>query len=223
MKAVNKALSAATLGASMLLAASGAFAQEAMYKVTVTNLTAGQVFSPVLAVSHWKDVSLFELGEEASEPLAALAEGGATQPLIDAFAGNIRVRGAAVSDGPVPPGETVTIMVPINQGGRISIASMLVNTNDAFVALDTVPAYSNDTKKFLALAYDAGSELNDELCVHIPGPACADMGNERGGELGEEGEGFVHIHRGIHGIGELDDSMTDWRNPVAKVTITIVR
>ncbi len=222
MNPMKKKLAALTLGSSLLIASAGAFAQEAMYKVTITNLTAGQVFSPVLVVSHWKDVSLFKLGEPASEPLAMLAEGGATQPLIDAVADNFRVRGSAVSDGPVLPGMSKTIMVPINRGGRISLASMLVNTNDAFVALDTVSAYSTGEKNFYAFAYDAGSELNDELCVNIPGPACAGMGNENGGELGEEGEGFVHIHRGFQGIGELT-SVTDWRNPVAKVTISIVR
>lgn len=222
MNHMKKKIAALTAGAGLLIASTGAFAQEAMYKVTVTNLTAGQVFSPVLVVSHWKDVSLFELGSPASEPLAMLAEGGATQPLIDAVAGNFRVRGAAVSDGPVMPGATATIMVPINRGGKVSLASMLVNTNDAFVALDTVSAYSTGEKSFYALAYDAGSELNDELCIHIPGPACAGMGNENGGTLGEEGEGFVHIHRGYQGIGELT-SITDWRNPVAKVTISIVR
>lgn len=46
-----------------------------MYLVTVNNLTTEQVFSPVLAVCQRKEVSLFELGQEASEPLAALAEG----------------------------------------------------------------------------------------------------------------------------------------------------
>jgi hypothetical protein len=29
----------------------------------------------------------------------------------------------------------------------------------------------------------------------------------------------VHIHAGMHGIGDLDASVRDWRNPVAQVTI----
>ena len=32
-------------------------------------------------------------------------------------------------------------------------------------------------------------------------------------------EGYVHIHAGIHGIGDLDASVRDWRNPVAEITI----
>ncbi|MCU7818248.1 MAG: hypothetical protein KZQ57_05120, partial [gamma proteobacterium symbiont of Lucinoma myriamae] len=39
----------------------------------------------------------------------------------------------------------------------------------------------------------------------------------------EDGEGFVHINRGIHGIGDLAADVYDWHNPVAKITITRVR
>ncbi len=35
-------------------------------------------------------------------------------------------------------------------------------------------------------------------------------------------EGYVHIHRGIHGVGDLVAAVHDWRNPVAKITITKV-
>ena len=35
-------------------------------------------------------------------------------------------------------------------------------------------------------------------------------------------EGYVHVHAGIHGIGDLDASERDWRNPVAMVTIELV-
>jgi hypothetical protein len=63
-------------------------------------------------------------------------------------------------------------------------------------------------------AYDAGTELNDELCENIPGPLCGG-----GAVSAESGEGFVHIANGIHGIGDLAPELYDWRNPVAKVTI----
>jgi len=224
MNKMKARLGSLALATSLLTGVSSNAAAEDMYEVKITNLTAGQVFSPVLVVSHWRDIALFKLGEPASEGLAALAEGGATQPIIDAVSGNFRIRGAAVSDGPVMPGATATVMLPVNRGGKVSLASMLVNTNDAFVALDTVTGYS-PARTYYALAYDAGSEMNDELCSNIPGPACAGQGNENGGVpgTGGEGEGFVHVHRGVHGIGDLDESMTDWRNPVAKVSIRIVK
>lgn len=36
-------------------------------------------------------------------------------------------------------------------------------------------------------------------------------------------EGYVYIHPGIHGIGDLPATNHDWNNPVAKVTIRQVR
>ena len=63
--------------------------------------------------------------------------------------------------------------------------------------------------------HDAGSEPNDELCEHIPDAQC---GSKRvPPDAG--GEGFVHIHAGIHGIGNLKPSKYDWRNPVARITV----
>ena len=64
-----------------------------------------------------------------------------------------------------------------------------------------------------------GTETNNELCSHIPGPACSavDSRNEEDGP----GEGFIHVHRGFHGVGEtLSEAGYDWRNPVAEVFIS---
>jgi hypothetical protein len=36
-------------------------------------------------------------------------------------------------------------------------------------------------------------------------------------------EGYVHIHAGIHGVGDLEPGMRDWRNPVARITIRRVK
>ena len=62
----------------------------------------------------------------------------------------------------------------------------------------------------------AGTESNNELCTHIPGPACEmDSGNLQAGP----GEGFIHVQRGVHGIADLPANTYDWRNPVAEVFI----
>lgn len=63
----------------------------------------------------------------------------------------------------------------------------------------------------------AGTEDNNELCTHVPGPACdATSGNAEAGP----GEGYVHIHRGVHGVsGELPSSTYTWINPAAEVFI----
>ena len=70
--------------------------------------------------------------------------------------------------------------------------------------------------------YDAGSEVNDELCLSIPGPFFVECGGPGGGGAPGNGEGYVHIHAGMHGIADLDASERDWRNPVAWVSVEAV-
>lgn len=51
----------------------------------------------------------------------------------------------------------------------------------------------------------------------MPGPACPpDSGNLR---AAEDGEGFIHVQRGVHGVGDLAAADYDWRNPVAEVVV----
>jgi hypothetical protein len=193
------------------------------YEVTVTNITNGQVFTQFVLASHRSGVKLFTLGEPASEALEALAEGGETDPLALALEATPGVLDVAVADGPLPPGESVTLVVETRgRFDHVSLAAMLVPTNDAFTALNDVAGPRGRRVGLFRLpAYDAGTELNDELCDHIPGPPGV-CGGE-GTNLLEDGEGYVHIHRGIHGGGDLDEAMRDWRNPVAAVRIRRVR
>lgn len=51
------------------------------YAVTITNLTRGQSFTPILVFSHRPRVTLFEVGSPASSELATLAEDGDIGPL----------------------------------------------------------------------------------------------------------------------------------------------
>ena len=74
-------------------------------------------------------------------------------------------------------------------------------------------------KVVYAYAYDAGTERNDELCGSIPGPSFVECGGSGGGAQVGDGEGVVTVHSGIHGIGDLEPSLRDWDNPVARVTI----
>ena len=74
-----------------------------------------------------------------------------------------------------------------------------------------------DTYFIYPPALTSGTEANNELCTHVPGPACdADSGNLED----VPGEGYVHIHRGVHGVGDLTASVYDWRNPVAEVFVS---
>ncbi len=212
-------VSIAVTGLIMSVAAGVALAKDRKlcYDVTITNMTRGQVFTPVLVATHKNGVTLFTAGEPASEELEQLAESGDAAPLADVLSAmHHRVGAVAVSEGgPFGAGESVTVQVPASrQYNRMSLASMLAITNDGFIALNNVQARRGTR---MAPVYDAGTEDNDELVDHIPGP-----GGE--GYNMEDGEGFVHIHAGIHGIGDLPEPENlDWRNPAAKITSRIVR
>jgi hypothetical protein len=82
---------------------------------------------------------------------------------------------------------------------------------------------------YLAPAYDAGTEKNDQNCLHIPGGAdCAGEGLSIPSEMDE---GFVYIGNGFHDLGDMDAEgnvilgpmMYDWNNPVALVTIKSIK
>ena len=190
---------------------------ETTYEVTITNLTRGQTFTPILVASHEVGVRLFTLGQPASEELAALAESGNIEPLKDSLQSNDQVQDVSNSTDLLEPGKSVTVTVSAGDGAElISLASMLIPTNDGFVALNGASAPTDDsTQRYLALAYDAGSEPNDELCANIPGPVCGGVGGSP--EAG--GEDYVHVHAGIHGIGDLQAEERDWRNPVAEILV----
>ena len=58
-----------------------AMAAAKTYEVTIQNVTSGISFTPFLLATHNQRVSLFELGEPATEALGQVAEGGDTTEL----------------------------------------------------------------------------------------------------------------------------------------------
>lgn len=203
-----------------LISSNWAFAGN-QYEIVITNLTRGQIFSPILVATHRKEVKLFELGAPASPELAALAQDGETDELTDMLfsmaVGNVAAVGNVVVSSPLLPGATVTIEIPaVRTFNYISLAAMIVTTNDGFIALNGIKAPTGKyPETYMSPAYDAGSEANDEMCDYIPGPPC----NSHYQASAMAGEGYIHIHAGIQGVGDLAPAEFDWRNPVAKITI----
>jgi len=190
------------------------------YEVTITNLTQAQRFTPILVASTHKSVRLFEPGEAASPELADIAEGGAVGAMTGLLLANPDVIDVADSGGLLNPGDSVTVVVSADDARYISLASMLIPTNDAFFALNGVKVNGRGRETVFWLpAYDAGSETNDEDCDNMPGPDCGGAGFSPA----DDGEGYVYIHGGIHGIGDLDPEIYDWRNPVARVKVVRVK
>jgi len=217
-------MTSAAMCASIVLASTSAnadYRHEKQYKVTITNITPAVQFTPILVAVHKPTVGFFELGDAPSDEIAALAEGGNTEPLKTVLDGlSDDVFATTQTEGLLQPGESVEIEVTASRRARfISLASMLLPTNDSMMALDTVPLPTWGSRRYYAKGYDAGSETNDELCASIPGPTCGGDGAFQS----VDGEGFVHISSGIHGIGDLDEAKYDWNNPVAVVRIQRMR
>lgn len=189
-----------------------------MYAVTVTNLTRGETFTPIMVATHTEGTHVFTLGEPASDALAALAEGGDFEPLSAMLTGSGAAYDIATNGALLAPGASTTIMVKMSRDfDHLTVTSMMIPSNDAFIAVNGIkgPRNQHRPSTVMSPAYDAGSEPNDELCANIPGPVC---GGE-GGSPHASGEGYVHIHAGIQGVGNLHSADYDWRNPTAKIVI----
>lgn len=105
---------------------------------------------------------------------------------------------------------------------------MLGATNDAFYAVRNLPLPHGigDSVQVQAPAYDAGSEANEESADSIGALGATDDNPITGAGINENGEGYIHVHAGIHGVGGpggLEPSVYDWRNPVVELTITRIQ
>lgn len=216
---------------SLLSASAPAWAQSApRYRVTITNLTKGQTFTPMLIATHSPATRIFAPGTAASPQLQVLAEEGDTAMLAALLRGTTATVGEVVT-GPPPlaglqtPGTSRTY--DISGGGtftQLSLAAMLIPTNDAFVGANSVMLPSGfDPIVVDLLAYDSGTEVNDELCASIPGPSFTECGGPGGGSRPGRGEGAITVHNGMHGVGNMNAALRDWRGPVARVTIVRVQ
>lgn len=234
-----KSLIAATtfISAGVLSATSSAQDLE----VSVQNLTQGMYYTPLIVAAHSNSVALYQLGETASTELQAMAEGGSIAGLATMLNG----AGADVVENPASgllgPTQTTVAMLDDTASGNmyLSIAGMMLPTNDGFVALNSwkIPTEAG-TYSFYLNAYDAGTEANDEL-VSATGGAPGNLGmpnpppvmNANTGGSGVttiENNPYVHIHRGnlgdddaTAGKSDVDNTVHRWLNPVAKVTVVV--
>lgn len=185
------------------------------YAITITNITRGQILAPAAVIAHNDSYSLFKLGSPVSPELAMLAEDGSPAALTSMASSMPGVYRTTTGSGVILPGASQTIEIETSrQYSEISVAAMLVSTNDGFMALRGINAPRRGEITVMADAYDAGSEANSESCAFVPGPPCGAHAHDI-----SPAEGYAHIHAGIHGIGGLSAAMYDWRGAVAQVEI----
>jgi hypothetical protein len=214
-----------------------------MYRVTITNATLGQPVAPSVIAIHTGAFQLFELGPTPVPGdsdyalyfgLATAAETGSPVPLVDevAAAKGVQKAVALLTDRTPPillPGESNSITIRASGNAKyLSAAAMLGATNDAFYAVRgaLLPKGVGEITHVYANAYDAGSELNEESADTVGALGATDDDPTTGNGINENGEGYIHVHAGIHGVGGpdgLDAATYDWRNPVVEVTIERIR
>lgn len=223
--------SLAMASSEMASSSMAAVMTEQKYSITVTNLTSGQPFSPLVYSLHYSGFSPFTIGMPATIGLEKIAESGAAEDFISAARSNSNVVIAEHATGLTLPGETktlsVTLSIDMAKSNQLlfSLVNMLGNTNDAFAGVDgaAIGALAVDQSLTLnAISYDAGTEMNTESAATVPGPA---SGGEGFNALRDDIADQITVHPGAvtHDDGKTDSTLTQihrWDNPVARITIT---
>jgi hypothetical protein len=226
--------------AAGLMSVFAASSNAADLNISITNLTQGIHFTPIIVAAHNADTSVFTVATTASSELQAMAEGGD----ISGLDTMLMAAGADVMANPAggllaPVGNATATLSTTDGNGYLSITAMMLPTNDGFIGLDSwkIPDTAGTYTIWLN-AYDAGTEANDEMIVGGAGgaPGGAGIPAAPGGNAGANGTGVndaqananVHIHRGAlgdddltGGKSDLDNRVHRWLNPVAKVTVTV--
>ena len=186
------------------------------YRVTITNATSHHVLTPAVFSVHDRNFNVFNVGDSASPGLVHQAENGDPSIIVSELEGSHGVQSVTVGTGLVPYGQSASFDIVASKKSSFSITSMLATTNDAFAAINN-EMLPKRSATYFAYAYDAGSEMNNESCAYIPGPPCTP---ESGNARAETVDGFISIHNGVQGGGDLNPKHLDWRGPVAIVTVT---
>lgn len=205
--------------------------------VEIQNITQGLYFTPIAAVAHTPDTSLFEVGEMASAEIQEMAEGGSLAGITTVATAIGADMLAEPTAGPLAPTEKVAGTFMTKDGNSVlSVVAMILPSNDGFIGLDNweIPTEVGTYTIYLN-AYDAGTEANDELVGSgepgmpgMPAPPFLTLGTGGSGVASTEANATVHIHPGNIGDDSLTDGASDvtnsihrWLNPVAKVTVTV--
>ena len=200
----------------------------ASYDISVSNLTNAQPLSPIAVIAHRTGYSAFSIGAAATTELEEMAEGGDNSSLLAAADGDAAVISTMTGAAPIGPAGSETITLTLldsdRPGLRISVAGMLVNTNDAFTALDGMLVEMlavGDIRTIDAVAYDAGTEADSESAATIPGPA---GGGEGFNATRDDDADRVSMHSGVisadDGLAGSDLSEQHrFDNPVVRIRI----
>ena len=200
-------------------------------RIVATNTSAhgGTYTTPFWFAAHDGSFDLYNTGEAASAALEALAEDGNFAPANEAVvaADADAVTGAVLGAGTPPilaPGETATAEFSVDgsSNGHLSLAAMVIPSNDAFVGTADSLQLFDENGHFMGEqnitfagsdVLDAGTEVNSEIAEEVPllGQMVANTGTTEGGVVSAH-EGFLpegegNILGGTNALGEHIDAV----------------
>jgi|GEM_PF-2649349 len=205
------------------------------YRVTLINRSASQPISPPVVATHRRSVHVFRRGRLASSALEELAENGNQVPLVEWLQGARGVTDVVDVGMPLTRRGTtvgsfadrVTVTIRAHTGDRISVAGMLICSNDGFAGLDGAKLPRRGWCVYRARAWDAGTEQNTERSADIV-DACSALGPVAlaGDPNGNENDAVdmtphrpVRRHPGIMGGADLSPDVHGFRNRIIKVVV----
>jgi hypothetical protein len=200
------------------------------YQIILENLTTGQVFSPGVAATHTRKAQVWASGAAASEGIRLIAEDGLEATavaeltgapgifdVVDIASPTNRVGGGA----PLPNPQTFEITAA-GKANRLSLAVMLICTNDGFTGLSGVKLPRGFRRMVYKVgAWDAGTERNNERFDQIVDP-CTEAGpvtHPPDGNGRVATGGVIRRHPNIKGASDLSIALHGWRFPVARITV----
>lgn len=226
-------VSDARLVAESASSARAAGGGDATFEVTIINMSHSQPFSPGVLVTHDGAADLFTSGAAASEGIRLIAENGDPSTAVSMLSGADGVSEVVATAAPVhrkggPGPDMLTAYITASDNARyLSLAAMLICTNDGFIGLDSVDLPKGpETAVYFPGAYDAGTEANDELYTSVVDP-CGAVGPVAVAPDGQNNRTatseVIAMHPGFAGVGDMDPDAYNWRNKVARVTVKRVR
>jgi len=206
----------------MLLGLSACNNDQQEYSISITNLTYNQPLSPPVAMLHKKNFSFWKMGESASEALEVMAEGGDGGNLLNLRKNNPQYQ----ANAPLLAGSSIEFtLVAEHNNSHLSVAGMLVNTNDGFSGINGIELdemLPGHKRVYYARVYDAGTEFNSELPGSIPGPA---DGGEGFNAERDDVTSVVTLHSGVvsaddqHAVSTLSEA-DKFDTPALRIVVT---
>ncbi|MEM8622103.1 MAG: spondin domain-containing protein [Pseudomonadota bacterium] len=221
-------------------------------RITVTNDSpaGGTFLTPFWFGLHDDGFDLFEVGGVTSAGLEAIAEDGTFDAIVDdLLAGTPDGQGGVVTGaaGPIATDETTFLNVDVNDPTLtplLSLAAMVLPSNDAFVGTDAAIAIFDEAGDFLGPqtivftgedVLDAGTEVNTELdaaFINQMGPntgidegsVIVDHPGFNGSDGNPVGGGDQIILGGTNAFGEfIDPVIADFTLPGAGIATVVVQ